>query len=240
MIRAMFTVIAEVQPRAGQLDAYLGNATLLRPELERTDGFVENVRYWSLTRDGWILSLSDWRDEKALVRWRSAMHHHEVQARGRREILQDYHVRVGEVTADTKAGVPHVVEVQRLDETEVGEGTSIVLITDKRPAEWGGTSNPPDCAEFLGLDPYAADMVSWDVFDAVLTPGDLVLMLVFRNRAAADHFCDTVILKEAARLRQVRVIRDYGMFDRRESPQYFPEQRRHPSSRDIPRRTAPR
>jgi heme-degrading monooxygenase HmoA len=223
----MFSVIAEVQPRPGQLDAYLGNATLLRPELEHIDGFVANARYRSLTRDGWILSLSDWRDEKALVRWRTAMHHHEVQGRGRREILQDYHLRVGQVTVDTNVPAEYSVEEQRLDETEVGEGTSIVLITDRRPAEWGGTSNPPDCAEWLGLDPYAAEMVSWDVFDALLTPGDLILMLVFSDRAAADHFCDTVLLKENARLRQVRVIRDYGMFDRREAPQYYPEQRRH-------------
>ena len=223
----MFSVIFEVQPRPDQVDAYLGSATLLRPELEQVDGFVENVRYRSLTREGWILSLSDWRDEKAVVRWRSAMHHHEVQARGRREILQDYHLRVGQITADTRVPAGHSLEEQRLDETQVGEGTSIVLITDARPGAWGGTSNPPDCAEWLGLDPYAPKMVSWDVFDAVLTPGDLVLMLVFKDRAAADQFGDTVLLKEQARLRQVRVIRDYGMFDRREAPQYFPEQRRH-------------
>jgi len=221
----MFSVIAEVQPRPEQLNAYLGNATLLRPELERVSGFVGNVRYWSLTRDGWILSLSDWRDEKSVVRWRSAMHHHEVQGRGRRELLQDYRVRVGEVTTDTHVPTGHVLEEQRLDETEVGDGTSIVLITDARPAEWRGTSNPPECAEWLGLDPYAAEMVSWDVFDAVLTPGDLLLMLVFRDRASADHFSDTVLLKDSARLRQVRVIRDYGMFDRREAPQYYPERR---------------
>jgi len=31
------------------------------------------------------------------------------------------------------------------------------------------------------------------------------------------------LLREGARLRRVRVIRDYGMFDRREAPQYYPE-----------------
>jgi heme-degrading monooxygenase HmoA len=227
----MFSVIAEVQPRPDQVDAYLGNATLLRPELERVDGFVENVRYRSLTREGWILSLSDWRDEKALVRWRSAMHHHEVQGRGRREILQDYRVIVGQVTVDTQIPDGSSLEEQRLDETQSGEGTSIVLITDARPATWRGTSNPPDCAEWLGLDPYASDMVSWDVYDAMLTPGELILMLVFKDRVAADHFSDIVLLKESARLRQLRVIREYGMFDRREAPQYYPEQRRQEQQR---------
>jgi heme-degrading monooxygenase HmoA len=223
----MFSVIFEAQPRPGQWDAYLDSASLLRPELERVDGFVGNVHYRSLTREGWILSLSDWRDEKAVVRWRTAMPHHEVQDRGRSEILQNYHLRVGEITDDTNIPPGFALEEERLDETEVGEGTTVVLITDTRPAEWGGTSNPPDCAEFLGLDPYAAEMVSWDVLDSVLTPGDLLLMLVFSDRAAADHFGDIVLLKENARLRQLRVIRDYGMFDRREAPQYYPEQRRH-------------
>jgi hypothetical protein len=30
-------------------------------------------------------------------------------------------------------------------------------------------------------------------------------------------------LKDGARLRRVRIIRDYGMFDRREAPQYYPD-----------------
>lgn len=227
----MFAVLFELQPRAGQWDAYLGSVSLLRPELEQVDGFIGNIRYRSLTREGWVLSLSVWRDEKALVRWRTAARHHELQDKGRSAILRDYHVRVGQVTADTNLPDDQPLEDQRLDETEVGEGTSILLITDSRPADWGETSNPADCAEFLGLDPYAPGMVSWDVLDALLTPGELMLMLVFEYRAAADHFRETVLLKDGARARQVRVIRDYGMFDRREAPQYYPEQRRHEQRR---------
>jgi hypothetical protein len=30
-------------------------------------------------------------------------------------------------------------------------------------------------------------------------------------------------LQDGARLRRVRVVRDYGMFDRREAPQYYPD-----------------
>lgn len=223
----MFSVIFEVQPRVDQWDAYLANAAMLRPELTQVVGFVDNIRYKSLTRDGWILSLSDWRDEKAVVRWRTAMRHHEVQDLGRSEILINYHLRVGQVTADTRIPAGYSLQEQRLDETEVGEGTAIVLINDARPAEWSGTSNAADCAEWLGLDPYATGIVAWDVFETVLTPNDLILMLVFESRASADDFTSTVLLKESARLRQVRVIRDYRMFDRREAPQYYPEVRRH-------------
>jgi hypothetical protein len=41
-----------------------GNAKMLRPELEQVDGFIDNIRYKSLTREGGILSLSGWRNEK--------------------------------------------------------------------------------------------------------------------------------------------------------------------------------
>jgi hypothetical protein len=54
----MFSVIFEVHPRADQWDAYLGYARMLRPELEKIEGFVYNIRYRSLTREGWIMSLS--------------------------------------------------------------------------------------------------------------------------------------------------------------------------------------
>jgi heme-degrading monooxygenase HmoA len=60
---------------------------MLRPELEQVEGFVDNIRYKSLIREGWILSLSSWRDEKSLVRWRTRRRHHEVQQKGRDEIL---------------------------------------------------------------------------------------------------------------------------------------------------------
>ena len=46
----MFSVIFEVQPRPEQWDNYLGIAKILRPELEKVDGFVDNVRYRSLSR----------------------------------------------------------------------------------------------------------------------------------------------------------------------------------------------
>jgi heme-degrading monooxygenase HmoA len=65
----MFSVLFEVHPRSDQWDTYLGYAGMLKPELEQIDGFVDNIRYRSLTREGWILSLSNWRDEEAVVRW---------------------------------------------------------------------------------------------------------------------------------------------------------------------------
>lgn len=219
----MFAVIFEVQPKPGQWDQYLEYAKVLRPELVRVDGFVDNVRYRSLTRDGCILSLSGWRDEKALVRWRTTMRHHMVQEKGRSEILSDYHLRVGQVTNDTRIPEGHAIQEQRLDETEVGEGTTITFIDAKWPAKRTETTDAVACSKYLGLSPHAAGLVSWDVFDAVMTPGDLILLMSWRTAADAETFETSVNLPPNARLRRVRIVRDYGMFDRREAPQYYPD-----------------
>ena len=218
----MFSVLFEVHPKPDQWDTYLNYAKMLRPELEAVEGFVDNIRYRSLTREGWILSLSNWRDEKSVVRWRTKMRHHEVQERGRGDVLSDYHLRVGQVTQDTRIPEGCALQEQRLDETEVGEGTTVTLIDAKRPAEWKETNNPADCAVWLGLGPFTG-FVSWDIFDAVLTPGDLILMLTWRDNGMAEDFESSAGLPEGARLRRVRVVRDYGMYDRREAPQYYPD-----------------
>jgi len=218
----VFSVIFEVHPKPEQWDAYLGNATMLRPELEQVDGFVDNIRYKSLRRAGWILSLSGWRDEKAVVRWRTATRHHMVQEKGRTEILLDYHLRVGQITQDTDVPAGQTIREQRLDETEVGEGTTITLIDANHPAQGAVTSDAADAAAFLGLDFHAKGIVGWDVFNAVLTPGELILLTSWRTTADAEAFVNSAKLPSGARLRRVRVVRDYGMFDRREAPQYYP------------------
>jgi heme-degrading monooxygenase HmoA len=219
----MFSVIFEVHPKPDQWDAYLGNAKMLRPELEQVDGFIDNIRYKSLTRDGWILSLSGWRDEKSVVRWRTRMRHHMVQEKGRSEILLDYHLRVGQITQDTRIPEGYALAEQRLDETEVGAGTTFTLIDAKGSPQETEASNPDDCARHLGLNPNAPGMIGWDVFDAVLSPGELILLQSWRGKENAATFESAVRLPEGGRLRRVRVVRDYGMFDRREAPQYYPE-----------------
>jgi len=109
----MFSVLFEVRPDSNHWDDYLDRAKMLRPELEQIEGFIDNVRYRSLTREGWILSVSVWRDEKALVRWRTSARHHGVQAEGRAELLQDYRLRVGQITDDTDQAVKIITRFYR-------------------------------------------------------------------------------------------------------------------------------
>ena len=83
----MFVVIFEVQPKATRWNDYLELAKYLKPKLEAIDGFIDNERFESRHTKGRVLSLSTWRDEKSVVRWRTQMRHHEIQEKGRSEIL---------------------------------------------------------------------------------------------------------------------------------------------------------
>jgi heme-degrading monooxygenase HmoA len=96
----MYAVIFEVEPEAGREQDYLDIATRLRPELEKIDGFISIERFRSLSQEGKILSLSFWRDEDAIARWRQQEQHHAAQRAGRDRIFRDYRIRVAAVMRD--------------------------------------------------------------------------------------------------------------------------------------------
>lgn len=96
----MMAVIFEVQPAPGQQDAYLQAAAALRPLLEQIDGFISIERFQSLSDPGKLLSLSFWRDEAAVARWRQMDAHRDTQQRGRAHVFSDYRLRVAAVVRD--------------------------------------------------------------------------------------------------------------------------------------------
>ncbi|MBQ5950117.1 antibiotic biosynthesis monooxygenase [Massilia sp. ST3] len=96
----MIAVIFEVEPEPAQRQAYLDIAARLREQLESIDGFVSIERFESLTRPGRILSLSFWRDEEAVKRWRTLEAHRAAQAAGRGGMFRDYRLRVAAVMRD--------------------------------------------------------------------------------------------------------------------------------------------
>ncbi len=212
----MFMVIFEVQPRKERFDEYLEIAKSLRPHIERIEGFIDNERYASTRQDGKILSLSTWRDEKAVIRWRTLAAHHHAQEKGRSGIFEDYHLQVGEVVSDTAPPAGQTVREQRLDETEVGDA-KMVTVTEL-PAEYGKPASA-DLAGDLGLA-RMPEFLDQELFESIYNPGKLVLLASWRT--SAGTWRPTAIAGGSVRHRRVRVIRDYGMFDRREAPQYYP------------------
>jgi len=96
----MIAVIFEVIPAPGKKQEYLDLAAQLRPDLEKVDGFISVERFASLTDENKLLSLSFWRDEEAVRRWRNLARHREAQARGRSGVFADYRLRIASVVRD--------------------------------------------------------------------------------------------------------------------------------------------
>jgi heme-degrading monooxygenase HmoA len=220
----MFAVIFAVQPKPERWSDYLELAKYLKPRLEAIDGFVDNERFESKRTKGRLLSLSTWRDEKSLVRWRTQAEHHSVQGKGRFEIFEDYHLSVGQIIQDSDPPEGLDVEDVRFDETAVGPA-KVATIIELTPETQGHVEWKSDqLAARLGLDIRAEALVDAEAFESIYDPGKLLLLAFWRDAAAAQRRSPRhPAFAETLRFRRVRIIRDYGMFDRREAPQFFRE-----------------
>ncbi|WBY01395.1 antibiotic biosynthesis monooxygenase [Ramlibacter tataouinensis] len=96
----MIAVLFEVTPQPGRQAAYLDTAAALRPLLEQVDGFLSVERFQSLSEPRKLLSLSFWRDEAAVARWRQLEAHRRAQELGRATVFEDYRLRIASVVRD--------------------------------------------------------------------------------------------------------------------------------------------
>lgn len=96
----MIAVIFEVWPAPDRKQEYLDLAAGLRPLLETIDGFISIERFESLAAPGKLLSLSFFRDEAAIQRWRELEAHRAAQSAGRGGIFDNYRLRVAGVMRD--------------------------------------------------------------------------------------------------------------------------------------------
>jgi len=225
----VFVVIFEVQPKKERWTDYLDLARYLRPKLEAIDGFIDNERFASKRTEGRLLSLSTWRDEKAVIRWRTQAEHHRVQEKGRCEIFEDYKLRVGEVTNDSDPPRGLAILQQRFDET-ANPATKAASIAELTPTE---SERPKLAAEqmpmWLGLRTGTDGLVDHEVFESIYNPGKLLLLVAWRDAGAARNWAPAMASDIGTlRHRRIRVIRDYGIADRDEAPQFYPEVGRMP------------
>ena len=100
----MMAVIFEVWPAEGRAQDYFSIAASLKADIEKLDGFISIERFESLTEKGKFVSISFWRDEDAIRRWRNMESHRAAQAKGRGGIFADYRLRVASVVRDYGMG----------------------------------------------------------------------------------------------------------------------------------------
>ena len=96
----MIAVIFEFTAADGRFTDYKKLAEGLGEDVAKFDGFVSIERFQSISDPGRFVSLSFWRDEESVRRWRNLQKHREAQAKGRGGVFSAYRLRVCQVLRD--------------------------------------------------------------------------------------------------------------------------------------------
>ena len=96
----MIAVIFEFTPIEGHFADYKALAEGLADDVNKAEGFISIERFESISTRGKFVSLSFWRDEESVRRWREHEDHRKAQNVGRNSIFQDYRLRVVSVLRD--------------------------------------------------------------------------------------------------------------------------------------------
>ena len=96
----MIAVIFEFSAAEGRFADYKALAEGLAGEVSKADGFISIERFQSISDPARFVSLSFWRDEEAVRKWRNVHKHREAQKQGRDGIFSAYRLRVCQVLRD--------------------------------------------------------------------------------------------------------------------------------------------
>jgi hypothetical protein len=76
----------------------------------------------------------------------------------------------------------------------------------------------------LGIDAGIGAIVEHDVYASIYNPGKMALLVSWKDSKFADAWSPTKTDSiDQLRHRKIRVVRDYGRYDRREAPQFYPD-----------------
>jgi heme-degrading monooxygenase HmoA len=203
----MISQFFEVQIKEGQVDRYLDLAASLKPSLEAMGGCIFIDRFKSLTRKNLVLSYQIWQDEGSMIAWRVDQKHHKVQEAGRDHVFDDYRIRISQVLHEERPQKP-AWRPERLSpyNDPVRRPPTFAVAAESR--------NP-------GLPVETA----WkgDAFESVYRPGVFAHLVDVPSAEAGVAFGRQLFADPTTEyFRVFEVMRDYGMFNRAEAPQYYP------------------
>jgi heme-degrading monooxygenase HmoA len=207
----MISLFFEVEIKPGRIDQYLNLAASLKPELEAMGGCLFLDRFKSLSRDNLILSYQIWQDEGSLTAWRVHAHHHDVQTLGRDKVFSDYRIRVAQVIYEAKPGQPVWQPERRASYNDPARRPpTYVLTTESKSAEL----------------PVASEWRS-ETFASVYRDGQFAHLIELPDHQSGVAFAPRLFAEPTTEyVRIVEVVRDYGMYDRKEAPQFYPPKSR--------------
>lgn len=87
-------VLFEVTIKDGKMDNYLNMAACLKDSIAKAEGFIRSERFSSLSVNGKLLSMSVWKDEESIEKWRNLTAHRMCQKHGRMNDFADYKITV--------------------------------------------------------------------------------------------------------------------------------------------------
>ncbi|HTH56510.1 MAG TPA: antibiotic biosynthesis monooxygenase [Cyclobacteriaceae bacterium] len=96
----MIVVIFEGTPREGKMEEYLERAPKYKDELTKIDGFVANERYQHCSNPNKVLSISFWKDEESVKRFRELEMHRQDEKEGKENLFEDYRICIAKVFRD--------------------------------------------------------------------------------------------------------------------------------------------
>ncbi|CAL77597.1 conserved hypothetical protein [Bradyrhizobium sp. ORS 278] len=207
----MLSLFFEVEVKPGRLDQYLQLAAALRPELDALGGCLFLDRFKSLSRENLILSYQIWQDEGAMTAWRVHAHHHDVQTLGRDKVFSDYRLRVSELVHEVRPGQAAWAPERRgtYNDPKRRAPTYVLVLETAEPKLSAPTELPVESFFSVYRDGRFAHLI-----ELPDEPTGIALSAQLLAEPGADN------------IRVVEVARDYGMYDRREAPQYYPEKSR--------------
>jgi hypothetical protein len=164
-------------------------------------------RFNSLSRKDLLLSYQIWQDEAAMTAWRVHGYHHEVQTIGREKVFSDYRIRIAQVIHEERPGQQIWQPERRTPYNDPARRPStFVLVAESTRAELSAeTEWRRDSFKSVYRDGYFAHLIDVPDQQSGVELGRHLL-----KDPTTEYF------------RIVEVMRDYGMYDRAEAPQYYP------------------
>jgi heme-degrading monooxygenase HmoA len=197
----------EVDIKEGLRDRYMELAASLRPGMDAMGGCLFIDRFQSLTRKNTLLSYQIWQDEASMTAWRSDGTHHSVQTLGRDKIFSDYRIRIAQVVYEARPG----------GSTWRPERLTPYNDPSRRPRKF--------VLAFESANATSPAPFEWanDSFGSMYRPGRFAHLMDLPSYAAGVGLEPTIFSDSTTEYLCIfEVMRDYGMYDRAQAPQYYP------------------
>ena len=192
----MYALFFEVRPKPGHLPHYFEHVDRLRPALARHKGLLFLDRYRSLSDEAVLLSHQHWLDEAAILAWRRDSLHLQSQQAGRYQHFADYRIRVASLACQWVEGQFSDAAQDKLEAPD--EGRFVIAAysqaTDGQVPAKAGFESVNHQGAYISLQEASS-----------------------RSQAQASVLAWGQVpgLQSA---RAFRVVRDYGMLERKEAP----------------------